>query len=114
MYRNKKYLKWLLKQNSAAPLFHGTVGFGDMVYAHQRNMGNCGTSIKPPDTYALPLWEGQHRLEHSMGDKSFWGQVDRAKRCVQYVCKYLDEVHNIDGWRLALELLTKHMEGNKL
>ena len=112
MYRSKKYLEWLLTKPSAAPVWARSQ-MGDMVYAHQRLPNSCGKSLKPPDTFALPLYHAEHTAEHS-GDKTFWGATDRAKLCVEHACQYLDEIHNIDGWRLALDLLTEHMENNKL
>jgi hypothetical protein len=112
-YRNKKYLKWIAKQPSCSP--DQTVGvFGQIVPAHQRKLLPCGTGTKPPDTTALPLQYAEHAAEHHYGDKTFWGNTDRGRLCVKHVCRYLDEVHNVDGWRKALELLTDYMEENKL
>jgi hypothetical protein len=114
-YRSKKYLNWLIKQPSQAPiekrlgLRNCLSGCHARVYAHQRSLGGCGTSLKPPDTYALCLTVAEHEVEHS-GDKTFWGQTDRARLCVENVTRYLDEQHNIDGWRLVLELLADYMD----
>ena len=48
-------------------------------------------------------------MEHG-GDKTFWDGTDRSRLCVEHVCRYLDERHNIDGWRLALDLLTEYVD----
>ena len=120
MYRSDKYINYIKKQISCAPakasintvLKHCRLG-GQIVPAHQRMGCSGGTAIKPPDTYALPLDSLEHADEHC-GDKTFWGNTDRAKLCVEHVCRYLDQNHNIDGWRKALELITDYMEENKL
>ena len=110
IYRSKKYLEWIRKQRSVAPPKHmfNYDAFDDMVPAHQRIAGgNGGTGIKPHDTFAIPLKATQHANEHS-GD--FWGDVDRHKLIVQHICKYLDEKHNINGWKECAVFLTEMMD----
>ena len=78
---------------------------------HQRLPGTCEVGKKPPDTYALPLTYFEHAEEHR-GDKTFWRGTDRAELIVKHIVRYLDERENVDGWRLAAELLTKWMGDN--
>jgi hypothetical protein len=108
MWRSEKYKAWIREQ---PPATRKWIRFENpnIVAAHQRLPNSCGTGIKPPDTFVLPLTEGQHLMEHG-GDKTFWDGIDRARLCVEHVCRYLDERHNIDGWRLALDLLTEHFD----
>lgn len=116
MYRNKKYIDFIRSLPSDAPPGRENRQ-GDKVPAHQRVLGHAGVSLKPPDTYALCLYAAEHAgypgSEH-YGDKTFWGNTNRARKCVEHVCDYLDRIHNIDSWRLALELLTEYMEENEL
>jgi len=108
MYKSKKYLKWIAQQPSCAPC--PTAGIYDQIVpAHQRNILPCGVGTKPSDTTALPLSYSEHAAEHR-GNKTFWGETDRAKLCVEHVCRYLDDVHNVDGWRRVLEFLTELMD----
>ena len=79
------------------------------MYAHQGLFGK-GTSKKTDDSQALPIHSLAHSCaEHQKGGDTFWGNTNRAKLCVEHVCRYLDEKHNADGWRKALELLTEWM-----
>lgn len=107
-FRSMPFLRWLLTQPSAAP-YAKSDPRGEMVYAHQRLVGSAGMAVKPPDTYALPLWTFEHAKEHG-GDKSFWGKTKRAMLCVFHVERYLEDAHNIDGWKFILDATTEKME----
>lgn len=39
--------------------------------AHIRVGGNAGTGLKPADTRVIPLCSEAHKLQHSLGEKSF-------------------------------------------
>lgn len=110
IYRSKPYLKWIITQPSDAPPKWWQEQVGDKVYAHLRIAGgNGGTGIKPHDTFAACLYDGQHKREHS-GPKTFWGGVDLHKLIANHIIKYLDEKHNINGWQLVATLLTEYMD----
>jgi hypothetical protein len=46
--------------------------------AHIRH-GYLGMGIKPPDSRCVPLNYQQHALQHSIGEKKFWGhKIDQV------------------------------------
>lgn len=106
-WRSKPYLKWLRSQRTDTPPQWIHLG-GENVPAHQ-GFGNKGMSKKAHDSYAMNLTAMAHNHEHCLGEETFWGGFNRERRCVEHVCRYLDEKHNLDGWRKALELLTEWM-----
>lgn len=113
MYRSKKYLKFIRSQPSCAPVNYVVDQTGDIVPAHQRGIMPCGVGIKPSDTATLPLYFSEHEFEHR-DSFALWGNTNRSRLCVEHICRYLDQNHNIDGWRKVLELITDYMEENKL
>ena len=43
--------------------------------AHVRIGSDAGMGRKPSDYYAVPLCKSCHGLQHQMGERSFWGDV---------------------------------------
>jgi hypothetical protein len=87
--RSKAYLKWLRGQPCTYPDC-GRVSNDQMsiVAAHQNIIGVSGTSIKPPDHYALPLCAECHVREHS-GVETFWKGIDRKILIIEHLIRYI-------------------------
>ena len=64
-------------------------GYPRTCVAHQRYGADGGTSIKPSDSYGLPLCHACHDAQHREGERSFW--QDRG----------------INPWRLMVYFLTE-------
>jgi hypothetical protein len=48
--------------------------------AHIRIGSGAGISQKPADNLAVPLCPSAHREQHNRGEKTFWGDVERARK----------------------------------
>jgi hypothetical protein len=115
VYRNKKFLEFTRHEN---PILMGT---GDTVYHHVKMLGGGGTSLKPSDTHVVPIKDSVHKLLDSPGhsEKSVFLDAgytpDEVKLlALRNILRYLDKTHNIDGTKLAIDLLTQYMESNNL
>jgi len=89
-YRSQKYLAFIRSKMSLYSNLSGTEN--DPIVAAHQSFGRKGTSIKSPDTYAVPLkWSEHQQFEHQKGGKTFWGnQWDALPlRCLEYVTEYL-------------------------
>ena len=88
-HRDPKYLAFIRAKPS---LYSGRIGmkYDPIVAAHQ-GFGKKGTSLKAPDTHAVPLLHTEHQIAHQVGDKTFWGDQHEALplRCLEYVTEYL-------------------------
>ena len=115
-WKSKKYREWLTSFNISDAPRSKSNPVGQIVAAHQ-NLGYGKAGGKVSDSQCLPLYAGEHtggsRQEHG-GDKSFWGSTNRAMLCLGWLCRYLDQEHNVDAYRLALELLTEWMIDNNI
>ena len=106
-YRSSQYLQYIRTQASRAPAIRQIPG--PMVAAHQRLAGgNAGVAIKPHDTFALPLTEKEHQLEH-MGSASFWRGRDRYEIMCEMVAGYISKTYGHNGWRWIIESVTQRM-----
>jgi hypothetical protein len=88
--RSKAYLKWLRGQ----PCVYPDCGriedeYMSIVPAHQNIIGVSGTSIKPPDHYALALCAEHHAAEHHLGIETFWKGVDRKILIITHLIRYI-------------------------
>lgn len=70
--------------------------------AHQRCLGHGGISMKPPDRETIPLCNGCHRLEHTMGAVWLWGNRSRegtreyvSELCEQHVGRYREHLSKL-------------------
>jgi len=50
-------------------------GASPAVAAHVRWRSNGGTALKPGDNRALPLTDDLHKLQHQVGEVSFWTEM---------------------------------------
>lgn len=76
--RDKKHLKWVRTLPCCVSGFIGPVEA-----AHIRSGTEGGTGLKPGDNWVVPLNHARHNLQHSIGEKSFWGPhggIIRAKK----------------------------------
>lgn len=82
---DKEYKAWILTQPCCNPNCPGNCG--EVTGAHQRILGNGGTSLTPPDRDMLPLGKFCHDKEHK-GSITFWGHETKAdtKEFVQNLC----------------------------
>jgi hypothetical protein len=115
VYRNKKFLEFTRKR---PPI----VGWCDekLRHAHHVKMLNGGgTGTKPPDTHAICISWVSHNDIHSYGEKSVFSYLglkeeDVTAAVLNNIINYLDKTHNIDGTKLAIDLLTEYMVIEKL
>lgn len=68
--RNRAYLAWLRMQPCC--ITGKTIG---VEAAHVRRGNGGGMGIKPSDLRALPLHADEHRLQHTMGETTYWDRV---------------------------------------
>lgn len=115
MYRSKKYLNFI---RNSDPCMNGD---GDTVPHHVKFLKGGGTGIKPPDTHVIPICDYVHKKIHSPGnsEKSVmteygFSEYQAKMQIFSSICDYLNFEKNIDGLKLAIDLLTKHMEDNDL
>jgi hypothetical protein len=89
--RSKKHLSFI----ASLPCVFGN-GYqcgGDICAAHIRIGTNGGTALKPSDDFTVPLCFNHHQLQHSFGERKFWGSADdKARRLAQ-------ELYKISGSR---------------
>ena len=115
VYRNKKFLEFT---RSRQPI----VGWCDekLRHAHHVKMLNGGgTGIKPPDTHAVCIDWVSHDEIHRHGEKTAFfdsglEKEDITAAVLNNIINYLDKIHNVDGTKLAIDLLTQYMESNNL
>jgi hypothetical protein len=115
VYRNKKFLEFT---RSRRPI----IGWCDekLRHAHHVKMLNGGgTGIKPPDTHVVCTTWSLHHIIHQHGEKpAFMGsgleKEDITAAVLNNIINYLDKTHNIDGTKLAIDLLTEYMKSNNL
>ena len=90
--RSPRYLKWLRTQMCCYKGCGRKDGeYMNIVPAHQSLLGGRGTSVKPPDYFALPLCAEHHAAEHLFGVESFWGNTDRKMLVILHLIKFLKE-----------------------
>lgn len=51
---------------------------GNTEAAHVRIGTQGGTGIKPSDEFTVPLCVYCHRKSHQIGERTFWGDIDRV------------------------------------
>jgi hypothetical protein len=115
VYRNKKFLEFT---RSRRPI----IGWCDekLRHAHHVKMLNGGgTGTKPPDTHAICATWPFHDAIHRHGEKLAFldaglEKEDVAEEILSNIIDYLDKTHNIDGTKLAIDLLTEYMAIEKL
>lgn len=69
---------------------------GKIEAAHVRNGTDGGMGVKPSDSYAVPLCNEHHRLQHVWGETTFWA------------------TYKIDPLKLAAELWAKSPHRHKV
>jgi len=84
-YRSERYLKFIRSKRSLKSGRSGTK-HDPIVVAHQ-DFGMCGTGLKSPDIFTVPLLHSEHQEEHR--DPGFWGNEDLKQRCLEYINEYL-------------------------
>ena len=84
-YRSERYLRFIRGKRS---LKSGRIGTEEnpIVAAHQ-DFGMCGTALKSPDIFTVPLLHSEHQEEHR--DPGFWEDEDLKQRCLEYIAEYL-------------------------
>jgi len=89
-FRSRKYLDFIKTKPSLKSGQYGTAD-DQIVPAHQ-DFGACGTALKSPDIYVVPLLASEHHEEHH-GAKTFWGDQYEALplRCLEYINEFLSE-----------------------
>jgi hypothetical protein len=115
VYRNKKFLDFTRKRPPV-------VGWCDekLRHAHHVKMLNGGgAGIKPPDTHTICIDWVLHNEIHFHGEKSAFfdsglEKEEVAEKILNNIINYLDKTHNIDGTKLAIDLLTEYMVIEKL
>lgn len=67
--------------------------------AHIRTAANSGTGLKPPDWHVVPLCSQHHRIQHQIGQLSFFGDVYATLR-------FAEALHKVSGdWKEACHLI---------
>jgi len=115
VYRNKKFLEFT---RSRPPI----VGWCDenLRHAHHVKMLNGGgTGTKPSDTHVVCTTWVNHDAIHRYGEKDVFlnaglEKEDITAAVLNNIINYLDKTHNIDGTKLAIDLLTEYMVIEKL
>jgi hypothetical protein len=81
-FRSKKYLDFIRSK----PCFVcGKPGPSD---PHHENFGFCGSGMKAPDTYTVPLCREHHSVRHSEGGRIFPQEVEWA--VIKYLTEYIE------------------------
>ena len=52
--------------------------------AHIRVFTDGGTSLKPSDHYTVPLCRKHHRMQHHIGELSFWDGEDVVRKLIVF------------------------------
>ena len=73
MIRDDKHLKFIRSLPCCVCLKTFTVQA-----AHIRKGNDGGAGLKPSDCYTVPLCYECHIKQHTMGEVSFWGDIDKA------------------------------------
>lgn len=73
MIRDSKHLKFIRSLPCCVCLKTFTVQA-----AHIRKGNDGGTGLKPPDCYTVPLCSECHIKQHTKGEISFWGNIEKA------------------------------------
>ena len=73
MIRDSKHLKFIRSLPCCACLKTFTVQA-----AHIRKGNDGGTGLKPSDCYTVPLCADCHLTQHSEGEVTFWGDIEKA------------------------------------
>jgi hypothetical protein len=115
VYRNKKFLEFT---RSRRPI----VGWCDEKLRqahHVKLLNGGGTGIKPPDTHAIcTTWLFHEDINHNGEKTAFlnagFEKEDVTEKILSNIINYLDKTHNIDGTKLAIDLLTEYMKSNNL
>lgn len=68
------FLQWLRGRSCFVGLSSPEECEGKMEAAHVDHAGGKGMATKVADQHAIPLCSGHHRLQHSIGWKSFEGR----------------------------------------
>lgn len=57
--------------------------------AHIRTGTGGGMGLKPHDKWTVPLCDTCHKIQHNIGEKSFWKDVDfvKSQALLLYSCK---------------------------
>lgn len=60
-----------------------------------------GMGLKPSDKWTVPLCAECHNLQHTVGEISFWGNIDLALRLAEFlfISDRRDAIHRIMGFR---------------
>ena len=85
--KNKKYIDFIKEQPCC-------VTGGEAVPHHVRTLGECGTGLKPPDYFAIPIDPIMHIEElHRHGEELFYSNqfIDPAKVIIGLLTKYIEE-----------------------
>jgi hypothetical protein len=87
-YRSGRFKKFIRSKRSLKSDREGTPE--DPIVASHQNFGMCGTALKSPDIFCVPLLHSEHsRQEHQKGHKTFWGNENLELRCLEYIAEFL-------------------------
>lgn len=73
--------------------------------AHIRIGTDGGTGKKPSDKYTVPLCHNCHHEQHQIGERSFWGDVDKAKALAE-------SLYHSKCWKKSIELILNFRREN--
>lgn len=55
-----------------------------VVVAHIRKGTDGGTGLKPSPWFVVPLCDGCHNRQHSVGEITFWGSLDKVYEAIDW------------------------------
>jgi hypothetical protein len=89
-FESEKYRRWIASLPCCVSGVEGTQA------AHIRSGTGGGMGFKPSDAWCVPLSPEQHRIQHEIGETTFWalyGGIQAAKQLAQdlYEIYQLDE-----------------------
>lgn len=94
-------IKLIKKLDCLTQGWHGQQCAGDIDPAHYRHGLYLGSNIKD-DLYINPLCRIHHSLQHSMGEKRFWGErlMDAKVQALLIHIAYLNDSFEQMQWRV--------------
>lgn len=92
--RSKSYRDWL-KEQRCAKCGQLQNDYLDIVPAHQSIFGR-GMGIKTNDFTTLGLCTRCHAAEGYMGVETFWKGIDKKKKIIEHLIRYIQHLNTTD------------------